>query len=138
MLIKQLCKFGQSIAYSDADVLIAIKKIIRDELKDEIEKSKCRLCGGTGKPCDTCGEYHPSICMCPPHEVRMKWAKNICPECGAEEKTINFYNHKPESEFLEYKKKYPHVSEKQLRKEWEDSSGDLRHLRLSVETNQWP
>lgn len=51
---------------------------------------------------------------------------------------VNFYNNKPEKEFETYKAKYPHVSEKQLRKEWEDNSGDLRHLRLCTETFQWP
>ena len=51
---------------------------------------------------------------------------------------INFYNNKPESEFETYKAEYPHVPEKELRDEWEDTSGDLRHARLCVETGQWP
>jgi len=51
---------------------------------------------------------------------------------------INFYNNKPESEFELYKIKYPHVSEEQLRREWEDNSGDLRMARISVETGNWP
>ena len=42
---------------------------------------KCSLCDNTGKPCK-CGEYHGTDSICPPHEVRMKWADNICPECG--------------------------------------------------------
>lgn len=49
------------------------------------EEPICKTCGDTGKPCRACGEYHPPISMCPPHEVRMKWAKNVCPDCGAEE-----------------------------------------------------
>lgn len=51
---------------------------------------------------------------------------------------INFYNNKPETEFESYKAEYPYVPEKQLRKEREDNSGDLRHLRLCSETGQWP
>lgn len=49
-------------------------------------KSNCRYCKGTGKPCSGCGEYHLGISMCPPHEVRIKWGKNICPGCGLKEK----------------------------------------------------
>ena len=51
---------------------------------------------------------------------------------------INFYNNKPENDFAKYKAKYPHVPENQLRNEWEDNSGDLRHARLCAETGQWP
>lgn len=51
---------------------------------------------------------------------------------------INFYNHKPEIEFEVYRAKYPHVSEKELRNEWEDNSGDLHHARLCAETGNWP
>lgn len=110
--------------------------------ENRVLKVKCSICNNTGKPCASCGEYHSSRCMCPPHEVRMKWIENICPDCGTKEPEntdkINFYNNKPESEFEAYKVKYPHVPEKQLRREWEDNSGDLRQARLSAETGQWP
>jgi len=59
-------------------------------LKKELKKSsnnknKCPLCNNTGKPCKSCGEYHRETTSCPPHEVRMRWVKNICPECGRRE-----------------------------------------------------
>ena len=51
---------------------------------------------------------------------------------------INFYNHKPESEFEAYKAEYPNVPKKQLRNEWEDNSGDLRNSRLCAEKGWAP
>ena len=40
--------------------------------------------------------------------------------------------------FKEYKEKYPHVPEDELKREFEDASGDYRHLRICSETGQWP
>lgn len=50
-----------------------------------LDEPKCELCGDTGKPCNSCGEFHSSDVMCPPHEVRSKGKGSInapCPRCG--------------------------------------------------------
>jgi len=54
-------------------------------VEDSKPKFKCSICNNTGKPCANCGEYHSSRSICPPHEVRMKWTKNVCPDCGTKE-----------------------------------------------------
>lgn len=48
-------------------------------------ETECSLCDSAGKPCSSCLEYHPKSSMCPPHEMRMRSGKNICPDCGREE-----------------------------------------------------
>ena len=71
-------------------ITVCLRDVERHMVKSN--NQKCRLCNGTGKPCNSCGEYHPSITMCPPHEVRMKWAKNICPDCGRKETKVENEN----------------------------------------------
>lgn len=73
------------VLLSDIQFPICVNLKDIEEHTAKSSEVECRLCKGTGKPCDSCGEYHQPPVMCPPHEVRMKWAKNICPECGREE-----------------------------------------------------
>lgn len=42
---------------------------------------RCPNCNNTGKPCDSCGEFHLKLVMCPPHEVRSS-QHHSCPTCG--------------------------------------------------------
>jgi len=64
---------------------ILVEKLQKKKEKSSNNKNKCPLCNNTGKPCKSCGEYHRETTSCPPHEVRMRWVKNICPECGRRE-----------------------------------------------------
>lgn len=68
------------------------RRLQQGKSADNLRKlpKKCSLCNNTGKPCNSCDEYHPMQSMCPPHEVRMKWsaAENVCPQCGTKEVTL--------------------------------------------------
>ncbi|KKK51955.1 hypothetical protein LCGC14_3109780 [marine sediment metagenome] len=51
------------------------------KVEDPCNVAGCPDCNSTGKPCKSCGEFHPSISMCPSHEVRSS-RHNSCPTCG--------------------------------------------------------
>lgn len=82
-----VCKLSKITLESTGSLLVGQLKCVQSEVKSEEEKNqKCLLCNNTGKPCDSCREYHDKDTMCPSHEVRMKWVKKVCPVCGKESK----------------------------------------------------
>jgi hypothetical protein len=73
---------GEIIEEGQKRAAVAICPKCKPRIQDSPAcQEPCETCGGTGEPCKSCGEYHPTVSSCPPHEVRMKWQKDICPDC---------------------------------------------------------
>lgn len=83
---------------------------------------------------DTVNNRQKHFNACNHKDVFANCKPEFCIKCDEETNEKS----KPVDGFETYKIKYPHVCEKELKKEYEDRSGDLRHLRICTETGQWP